>query len=81
MFNQRTTDCETSTQFRSSRFFQDGGKWFFYTREGTVEGPFGFRYEAEERLEVYKKVMASGFMPPDSTLAIQPLVTPRHPLG
>jgi len=79
MFDQRRTDCESSFQFRTSRFFRDGGKWFFYTREGTAEGPFGFRHEAEERLEVYKKVMSSGFMPPDSKLAMQPLVAKRSP--
>lgn len=77
MFDQRRTDSEACTQFRTSRLVQNGGQWFFFTREGTMEGPFGFQHEAEERLEIYKRVMSSGFMPPDSTLAIQPLDAPN----
>ena len=71
MDDQRKTDIEINTLFRTSRFVQTGGKWFFFTREGTMEGPFGFKHEAEERLETYKRVMASGFMPLDSELAVQ----------
>jgi len=76
MFDQRRTDTRVQTQFRTNRFIQNGGKWFFFTREGTMEGPFAFRHEAEERLEVYKKVMSSGFMPRDSKLALYPLEMP-----
>ena len=73
MFDQRKTDVEFCTRYRTGRFIENGGAWFFYTREGTMEGPFGFKHEAEERLEIYKKVMSSGFMPLNSELAIQPL--------
>ena len=75
MSDQRRTDREANTQFRVSRFMQNGGRWFFFTREGTLEGPFCFQHEAEERLEIYKRVMSSGFMPLDSKLALQPLDT------
>ena len=44
--------------FRSDRLVREGGKWFFLTREGTVEGPFDSKIEASDRLEVYAKVMS-----------------------
>ena len=44
--------------FRSDRLVREGNKWFFLTREGTVEGPFDTRAEAFDRLEVYAKVMS-----------------------
>jgi hypothetical protein len=77
MFDQRKTDIEIHTRFRTSRFIKNGGVWFFFTREGTMEGPFGYKHEAEERLDIYKRVMASGFMPLDSELTIQPLEVPN----
>ena len=77
MYDQRKTDDEVSTLFRTKRFIQNEGMWFFFTREGTMEGPFGFKHEAEERLEVYKRVMSSGFMPLNSELAIQSLDAPE----
>ena len=77
MDDQRKTDDEVSTLFRTKRFIQNEGMWFFFTREGTMEGPFGYKHEAEERLDIYKRVMASGFMPLDSELTIQPLEVPN----
>jgi hypothetical protein len=51
--------------FRStSRIFQDGGLWYFYTREGTVEGPYGAKRQAERMLESYIQTMTSRFAPP-----------------
>ena len=73
MHNHRRADKETTTQYRTSRYYKEGEKWYFYTREGTMEGSFAFKQEAEERLENYKKIMASGFIPQDSELSIQPL--------
>jgi hypothetical protein len=73
MNSQRKTDKEATTKYRTGRFFKDGEKWYFYTREGTMEGPFALKHEAEERLENYKKIMISGFIPQDSELSIQPL--------
>lgn len=65
MSDFRKDDVVRRTQFRSaSRIFQDGGLWFFYTREGTVEGPFGDRRQAEKMLESYVQTMSSRFAPP-----------------
>lgn len=48
--------------------------WFFLTREGSTEGPFGDRQEAQRRLEGYIKVMQSGMLTddPDQDLTILP---------
>ena len=80
MADVRNTDKEPRKWFRSSRFFQDGGHWYFYTREGSMEGPFLLLEQAEQRLAEYIKVMRSGFMPPDSSLDLDPLPDPepRH---
>jgi hypothetical protein len=45
---------------RSDRLFEQAGSWHFYTREGTVEGPYGSKPRAKERLEVYVALMQAG---------------------
>jgi hypothetical protein len=72
MTEKRREDGKPRAWFRSGRFFQEEGKWYFYTREGTMEGPFPELVDAEKRLEEYIKIMNSGFMPEDSTLGIEP---------
>jgi hypothetical protein len=73
MTDIRKSDNKSRAWFRSSRFFQQQGKWFFYTREGTMEGPFSELQDAEKRLNEYIKIMSSGFMPDDSELNLEPL--------
>jgi len=73
MKERRDTDSELRSWFRSGRFFQEGGKWYFNTREETLEGPFEERTEAEDRLKEYINIMNSGFMPRESKLALEPL--------
>jgi hypothetical protein len=73
MKEARKTDAELRSWFRSGRFFRDGGKWYFNTREGTIEGPFEERTEAEDRLKEYIRIMNSGFMPRDSKLELEVL--------
>ncbi|NQX88018.1 MAG: hypothetical protein HRT77_05095 [Halioglobus sp.] len=68
----RKTDSSGRKWFRCARFFQEDGDWYFYTREGTIEGPFEVREQAEARLEQYVKVMRSGLLDTDSSLAIEP---------
>ena len=72
MTEVRKSDKESRAWFRSSRFIQEEGKWFFYTREGTMEGPFSELQDAENRLREYIKIMNSGFMPDDSELNLEP---------
>ena len=62
MSEKRYSDKQTRTWFRGDRFFQHEGKWFFYTREGTMEGPFDDKYHAFERMERYVAAMTSGML-------------------
>lgn len=43
----RFTDSHATEFFRSDRLFDDGGLWYFRTREGNDVGPFRYRDEAE----------------------------------
>jgi Domain of unknown function (DUF6316) len=73
MTNKRKDDLQPKTWFRTGRCFQDGGKWFYLTREGTAQGPFETSAEADASLEYYIQVMSSGFMPADCELDLQPM--------
>ena len=73
MADKRKDDFEPYTRFRTSRFIKETRGWYFLTREGTQEGPFERKIDAESRLEDYIKVMVSDFLPPNSKLSIDPL--------
>jgi len=45
--------------FRCDRFAQVNGRWFFSTREDTVEGPFVTHEDAENAVERYVRVLNS----------------------
>ena len=60
MASKRTTDPDGQRSwFRSDRLVRENGKWFFLTREGTVEGPYDSELEANQRMETYASVMSS----------------------
>ncbi len=59
------------TRFRTNRMVQDGGSWFFFTREKTVEGPFESRMDAVNQLEVYIKLAVNDMLPQESGLLLQ----------
>lgn len=69
----RDGDEGSKSWFRSRRLFQQDGSWYFLTREGKTEGPFGDRHEAERRLEDYIHVMQSGMLGPDTNLELDDL--------
>lgn len=56
--------------FRSDRVQQDGGKWFFSTREGTLEGPYDERFLAMDALEKYISIVQLELIGADSKLAL-----------
>ena len=72
MADQRKSDSEPYSKFRTSRFSKENLEWYYLTREGTIEGPFERKIDAENRLENYIKIMTSGLLP-DSELSLQPL--------
>ena len=74
MSNTRRSDTKPYNAFRADRFCKEGGKWFFCTREGTFEGPFEYRREAEARLAEYIKILNSGFLSSDCELSTATLV-------
>ncbi len=80
MEDVRRTDKAPRKWFRSSRFFKEGGAWYFYTRESTMEGPFDQLQSAQERLSEYIKIMNSGFMPRDSSLRVEPRLEEKRSL-
>jgi hypothetical protein len=72
MLEERKNESKGSTPFRSERLVEEGGKWFFYTREGTLEGPCHDMIEVQSRLDKYISVMNSGWLPEDSSLSLEP---------
>lgn len=53
MASIRKGESEAQPRYRKSRFFMAIDQWYFLTREGTVEGPFKRRLEAEKNLNSY----------------------------
>lgn len=43
----------TRKHFRADRFSVSNGKFYFTTREGTLEGPFANKEEAERELAMF----------------------------
>jgi hypothetical protein len=62
MSAKRRDDTRVPNVFRTDRMVQEGGMWFFYTREGTLEGPFDGQLEATIQLDKYIKVVNSGLL-------------------
>ena len=58
MFGQRTVDPHPGTHYRSSRLSAVNGQYFFATREGTLEGPYLSRHDAEQSIQRYIERMA-----------------------
>lgn len=52
--------------------YEEGGSWYFNTREGTVVGPFKDELEAYTQLEVYIRLVDSGLLP-EAEAAVAPL--------
>ena len=57
MTSMRKGELESQDRFRESRFFHSMEKWYFITREETIEGPFAHRAEAEKMLKTYLEEM------------------------
>ena len=56
MTGMREGDSKPGFKFRSNRFFKDAGKWYFRTREGSTQGPFKLRCDAERSLESHLRI-------------------------
>lgn len=62
MSDKRRNETESKAWYRSQRFIEHDGKWFFLTREGSTEGPFESKQDAMEQLEKWVKVYQSGML-------------------
>ncbi|MGB4074725.1 DUF6316 family protein [Pseudomonas sp.] len=57
MFGQRNIDHNPGTHYRSARVSAVNGQYFFSTREGTLEGPYFNRTDAEREIAFYIRRM------------------------
>ncbi|MBU1332011.1 MAG: hypothetical protein KJ884_20660 [Gammaproteobacteria bacterium] len=57
MFAQRAVDPAPGTHYRSERVSAVNGRYFFSTREGTLEGPYFSRGDAEREIGAYIRRM------------------------
>ncbi len=62
MSDKRSNEHENKAWYRSERFIEHDGKWFFVTREGTTQGPFDSKQDAIVQLEKWVKVYQSGML-------------------
>ena len=61
LHGRRKEDLPTTRIWsRSERLFEEGGSWHFYTREGTVEGPFSSKFRALDALDTYIRLIQAG---------------------
>jgi hypothetical protein len=81
MTGMREGDSKAGFKFRQNRFFKDAGNWYFHTREGSTQGPFDVRGDAERGLEshlrIFKDLQLSidntGFYSSAPNLALVPI--------
>lgn len=53
MLGQRSIDPQQGNHYRSDRICAVNGQYFFSTREGTLEGPYFTRVDAEHQINRY----------------------------
>ena len=58
----RSTDTDGRSFFRSERMIIEGDKWYFHTREGTIEGPFSCKHDALIQLDMYIRVQQQKYL-------------------
>ncbi|MEH6609773.1 MAG: DUF6316 family protein [Halioglobus sp.] len=57
---RRKTDQKNKSWFRSERIFSNDQRWYFHTREGTIEGPYQNEGIAKEQLKFYIERVSPG---------------------
>ena len=71
MTRRKTDNPQSGSKFRTDRMFESGGRWYFYTREGSMEGPFETMLDAKERLDVYLEILGLELLSDPSELQLQ----------
>ena len=59
MSPHRKDDSDQKSHFQTERLVEDDGLWYFCTREGTLQGPFNDRMEAQVKLDHYIRLKKS----------------------
>lgn len=74
MSAKRKGEEDQNPRFRTGRFVHNDEKWYYQTREGTMEGPFRTQPEAEEHLRSYVNLLNSGWWNVDTEeLELEPV--------
>lgn len=73
---RRTDEANSRSHFRSERLSEEGGKWYFATREGTMEGPYSDKFKALEGLQAYITIVQLHLVEEEITLAADPRILP-----
>ena len=71
MAMQRNDDRKSKVHFCTDHIFEANGHWYFLTREGSVEGPFGDELEANTQIDVYIQLMNSGMLPAVNSISLE----------
>ncbi|MNZ91365.1 hypothetical protein D3C78_1103470 [compost metagenome] len=63
MYGKRQYDPAPATYYRTDRISTVNGQYFFATREGTLEGPFFTRFDAQQGASRYSRLHSSKVPP------------------
>ncbi len=72
MDSQQRAGEESALPFRSSRLFHVDNKWYFTTREGTIEGPYAQKFKAEEALQAYIAIIEFNLIDEETSRQFKP---------
>lgn len=75
MSDYRLGDDTPPVQRSNTRVFEEGGDWFFTTREGKSMGPFPSREEAEQGLQDFIEFLQ--LAPLDALATLTDSLTPE----
>ena len=75
MNHTRRDDKTPYLGYRPGRFFKEASQWYYRTREGSEEGPFQTRLDAEKHLQIHLSIFDNLEYPLE---AIQPGVLAKN---
>ena len=59
------------TRYRTERLTEEGGQWYFTTREGTIEGPFADKSKALEGVQRFLRIKELDLLSEQTKLAME----------
>ena len=67
---------KASTWYRTGRMIEEGQKWYFQTREETIEGPYEDEIDAAQALEAYIGAKVLGLLSTTENLTQSTVIAP-----